>query len=79
MVDVSQSCLPLKEGYILFYSKYFMKSFKLHPGKRLGDNICSLVIYRNMPELDRTFLHHITYEVISNLYVLRLVVKYKIH
>ena len=70
MVNVSQSSLPLKEGYILFYSKSSAKVFKLHSGKRLGVNICSLVICRNILELDRTFLHHIMYEVILNLYVL---------
>ena len=66
MVNVSQSTLPLKEGYILFYSNSSMKLFKLHPRKRLGENIYSLVIYQNIQDLDRTFLHHIMYEVIPN-------------
>ena len=79
MVSVSQSSLPLKEGYVIFYSKSSTKVFKFHPGKRLGENIYSLVICRNILELDRTFLHHIMYEVILNLYVLRLVMKYMIH
>ena len=79
MVNVSQSSLPLKEGYVLFYSKFFAKVFKLHPGKRLGVNICSLVVCRNILDLNRTFLHHIMYEVIPNLYVLQLVMRYKIH
>ena len=78
MVNVSQSSLPLKEGYILFYSNYFVKVLKLHPRKGLDVNIYSLVICQNILELNHTFLHHITYELISNLYVLRLVVKYKI-
>ena len=79
MVNVSQSSLPLKEGYILFYSNSSTKVFKIHPGKRLGVNICSLVVCKNILEIDHTFLHHIMYEVIPNLYVLRLVVKYRIH
>ena len=79
IVSVSQSSIPLKEGYVLFYSKYSMKVFKLHPGKRLGVNIYSLVICRNILELDCTFLHHIMYEVILSLYMLRLVMKYRIH
>ena len=79
IVSVSQSSLPLKEGYVLFYSKSSAKVFKLHPGKRLGVNIRSLVVCRKILELDRTFLHHIMYEVILSLYVLRLVMKYRIH
>ena len=79
MVNVSQSSLPLKEGYIIFYSKSSTKVFKLHLGKRLGVNICSLVVCWNILELDHTFLHHIMYEVIPNLYVLQLVVKCRIH
>ena len=79
MLNVSQSSLPFKEGYILFYSKSSAKVFKLHPGKRLGVNIYSLVVYQNIMELDRTFLHHIMYEVIPNLYMLRLVMKDRIH
>ena len=79
IMSVSQSSLPLKERYVLFYSKSSAKVFKLRPGKRLDENICSLVICRNILELDRTFLHHITFEVILNLYMLRLVMKYKIH
>ena len=79
MVNVSQSSLPLKEGYILFYSKSPAKVFKLHLGKRLGVNIWSLVVCWNIPELDRTFLHHIMYVMILNLFVFRLVGKYRIH
>ena len=79
MVNVCQSYLPLKEGYVLFYSKSSTKVFKLHSGKRLVVNICSLVVCQNILELDRTFLHHIMYEVILNLYVLRIVMKYRIH
>ena len=67
MVNVSKSSLPLKEGYVLFYLKSSVKVFKLHPGKRLGVNICSLVLCRNILELDHTFLHHIMYEVILDL------------
>ena len=48
IVSVSQSSLPLKEGYVLFYSKSSAKVFKFHLGKRLGENICSLVIYWNI-------------------------------
>ena len=48
MVNVSQSSLPLKEGYVLFYSKSSAKVFKFHPGKRLGENICNLVICQNI-------------------------------
>ena len=70
MVNVSQSSLPLKEGYVLLYSKYFVKVFKLHSKKRLGVNICSLVVCRNILDLDRAFLDHIMYEVILSLCVL---------
>ena len=59
IVSVSQSSLPLKEGYVLFYSKSSVKVFKFHPRKRLGIYCSSTV-----------FLHHITYEVILNLYML---------
>ena len=79
MVNVSQSSLPLKEGYVLFYSKSSAKVFKLHPGKRLGVNIYSLVVCRNILDLDHMLLHHIMYEVIPSLCVLRLVMKYMIH
>ena len=48
MVNVSQSSLLLKEGYVLFYSKSSAEVFKFHSGKRLGENICSLVIGRNI-------------------------------
>ena len=79
MVNFSQSSLPLKEGYILFYSNSSVKVFKLHHGERIGVNICSLVICQNILQLDRIFMHHIMYEVILSLCVLRLVMKYKIH
>ena len=74
-----ESPFPLKEVYILLYSKSSMKVFKLHSRKRLGMNICNLVICINILELDRTFLHHIMYELIHILCVLRLVMKYRIH
>ena len=35
-------------GCALFYSKSSTKVFKFHPGKRLGENICSLVICQNI-------------------------------
>ena len=78
MVSISQSSLPLREGYIILYSKSSAKVFKLHSGKRLVENICSLVICQNILELDHTFLHHIMYEVIPSLCVLQLVMKYRI-
>ena len=70
IVSVSQSSLSFKEGYVLFYSKSSAKVFKIHLGKRLSENIYILVICRNILEFDHTFLHHIMYEVILNLYVL---------
>ena len=55
IVSVSQSFLPLKEGYVLLYSKSFTKVLKLHPRNKLGLNIYSLVVCRNIPEFDYTF------------------------
>ena len=48
MVNVSQSSLPLKEGYVLFYSKYSVKVFKFHSRKRIGENIYSMDIFWNI-------------------------------
>ena len=76
---MSELPFPFKEGYIFFYSKSSTKVFKLCLGKRLGKNICSLSIYLDVLLLERTLLHHITNEVILNLYMLRLIVKHEIH
>ena len=50
MVNVSQSSLPLKEGYVLLYSKSSVKVFKLHLGRglvRISTVWSSVEIYCN--------------------------------
>ena len=65
MVNVSQSSLPIKDGYVLLYSTSFTKFIKLHHGKMLGVNIYNLAFYQNIMELDHTFLYHVMYDTRS--------------
>ena len=48
MINFCQSSLSLKEGYVLLYSKSSSKVFKFNPGKRLSENIYSIVICWNI-------------------------------
>jgi hypothetical protein len=76
MPDVETSTLPLREGHILHHTKIVSEVYKLHPRQRLDENVSNLLICGYVRELYCSLLHHVSDEVIFDLNVLRLVMKY---
>jgi hypothetical protein len=76
MPNVDTSTLSLSEGDILHHAKLVSDVYKLLPRQRLGENVHNLLIYGYVLELYCSLLYHVSDEVISNLNVLRPVMKY---
>jgi hypothetical protein len=73
---VSSTSLPLSREVLSDNTKLVLEVLKLHTRQRLGQYICNLVICANILELYSSPLHHITNVVISDLYVLRLIMEH---
>lgn len=71
------STIPLNEGGILCHAKLVREVYELCPRQQLNQDICYLLICRNVLKSYSSFVDHISDEVISHLNVLRLVMKHK--
>ena len=60
---------------LLDHSKLVLEVLKLYLGQRLGQHICDLLICGDILELHSSLYHHITYILILDVDVLRLVMK----
>ena len=76
---MSLSHLPSQGGIRSLPLQVFRKSIQASSWEEAWCEYTGVVICWNILELNRTFMHHIMYEVIPNLYVLPLVVKCMIH
>ena len=65
------STFPLSEGDILHHTKLVPEVYELCPGQRLGQNVCNLLICRDILELNHSLLYHISDEMIFDLNMLR--------
>lgn len=70
------SVFPLKEGYILLHSKLVYEEQELRFGQWLDENVCNLLIYRDVLETHCSFLYHISNVVVPDLDVLGPVMKH---
>ena len=73
---VSSTLLPLSREVLSDNTKLVSEVLKLHTRQRLGQHICNLLICANILELYNSPLHHITNVVISDVYVLRLIMEH---
>jgi hypothetical protein len=73
---LASTLLPLSREVLSNYTKLVSKVLKLYTRQRLGQHINNLFIRANIMELYGSSLHHITNEVISDLYVLRLIMEH---
>jgi len=78
MLTGEKSTVPLSEGYILHHAKLVSELFKLLLRQRLGENVCNLLIYGYVLELHCSLLYHVSDEMIFDINLLRLVMKYSI-
>jgi hypothetical protein len=69
------STLPLIEESVLHHSHLVSEVDMLAPWKKLHKNVCNFLISRYVLKLNCPFLNSITDEVVSDLYVLRPVIK----
>jgi hypothetical protein len=68
--------LPLSKEGILHHSKFVSEKDELALHQGLGESVCQLLICRNILEFDCSLQHHVPNEMVSDLDVLRLVVKH---
>jgi hypothetical protein len=68
--------LPLIEGDILHHANLVSKVYKLFLRERLGENVHNFLIYGYVLEIYCSLMYHVSDEVIFDLNVLRLVMKY---
>jgi hypothetical protein len=70
------STLPLVEEGILRHSKFVPKEHKLSFKQGFGHNVCNLLIYGNILNLNCSLLDHVSDEVIHDLNKLGLAMEY---
>jgi hypothetical protein len=63
---------------ILHHAKLVSDVLILHSIQRLCENVHDLLIYGYVPEHQNSSLHHVSDVMVFDLYMLRLVMKYKI-
>jgi hypothetical protein len=68
--------LPLSKEGIIHHSKLVSEEDELSLYQGLGENVYQLLICRNILELDYSLQHPVSDEVVSNLNVLRPIVKH---
>jgi hypothetical protein len=73
---LASTLLPLSREVLSDYTKLVSKVLKLDTRQRLGQHINKLFIRANIMELYGSSLHHITNEMIPDLYVLRLIMEH---
>jgi hypothetical protein len=73
---LASTLLPLSREVLSDYTKLVSKVLKLYTRQRLGQHISNMFIRANIMELYVSSLHHITNEVIPDLYVLRLIMEH---
>ena len=69
--QVLNSTLPLTEEGVPHQAHLVSEEDMLAPWQGLGENICNLIICRNVLKLNDPSLNPISDEVVSDLYVLR--------
>jgi hypothetical protein len=68
--------LPLSEEGILHHSKLASEEDELALYQGLGEDVCQLLICRNILELDCSLQHHVPDEMVFDLNVLQIIMKH---
>ena len=76
MSELQTLTLPLSEEGILHHSKLVSKEDELSLDQGLGENVCQLLLCRNILNLNCSLLHYVPDEMVSNLNMLRPVVRH---
>ena len=79
MFLIDFSTLPLNKKGIILHPNPISMIFEFSPGEHLRQNVCILIFHRNVLKQHDHPLHTISKMMISDIYMVRSIMKHKIN